>query len=240
MTTYGRPAECGSLIEALARSLRQAEQLEQSFLVVVRDTSEHDYAHVFQLLETHFPNRFAFYEGESWLGKKGRSLTYQILFDQMRVLGAEHAIFLEDDVGLDEEFVGRALSLYEAIDDPNKAALYLARFEDDDPHGQWVRFKRRPCAGLAVDETAWLDLHAFVAGKRFFEVLNWTLFRPHPWRWVGNAKRSSGVSEQMTLRLFGRASIYQVRESLAFHGRAPSILNVEARQERALDNFPTD
>lgn len=238
MTTYGRPAECGALIEALARSLHCSGTFEQSFLVLVRDTSEHDYSHVFQLLEAHFPNRFAFYEGEHWLGKKGRYLTYQIVFDHVRVLGANHALLLEDDVAFDEDFVGRALSLYEAIDDPNKAALYLARFEDDDASGQWVRFKRRPSVGLTVDETAWLDLHAFVAGKRFFETLGWTLFRPHPWRWVGNAKRSSGVSEQMTLRLFGRANIYQVRDSLAFHGKAPSILNVEARQERALDNFP--
>lgn len=238
ITTYGRPNECGALILGLARSLRHAGMIEDSFLTVVRDTSEHDYAPVLQLLEQHFPGRFAFYEGAKWRGKSGRYLTYQIIFDHVRHLGARHAILMEDDVALNDEFVTRALSLYEAIDDPNKSALYLARFDDDDPKGQWVSFPRRACSEAPLDETAWLDLHAFVAGRRFFEVLDWTLFAPHPWRWVGNAKRSSGVSEQMTLRLFRRASIYQVRKSLAFHGRAPSILNVEARKDRALDNFP--
>lgn len=238
ITTYGRPKECGALILGLARSLRHAGMTEDSFLTVVRDTSEHDYAPVLQLLEQHFPGRFAFYEGAKWRGKAGRYLTYQIIFDHVRHLGACRAILLEDDVVLNDEFVTRSLSLYEAIDDRNKAALYLARFDDDDPKGQWVSFQRRACNEAPLDETGWLDLHAFIAGRRFFEVLDWTLFAPHPWRWVGNTKRSSGVSEQITLRLFRRASIYQVRESLAFHGRAPSILNVEARRERALDNFP--
>src|SRR5690606_18296434 len=60
ITTYGRPNECGALILGLARSLRHAGMIEDSFLTVVRDTSEHDYAPVLQLLEQHFPGRFAF------------------------------------------------------------------------------------------------------------------------------------------------------------------------------------
>jgi hypothetical protein len=211
---------------------------DSSFLVIVRDTSAHDYGVVFDALSVHFEGRFAYHESRAWHGKAGRYMTYQILFDAMRTVDASHALFFEDDVEIAADFVQRALGLFEAIEDPRKAVLYLARFPDDRATGQWVRFQRRTLTELAVDETAWFDLHAFVAGRRFFETLNWRLFRPHRWRWVGNAKRSSGVSEQMTLRLFGRSSIYQVRSSLALHGRAPSLLNVEARKERSLDNFP--
>lgn len=240
VTSFGRPEECSSLLRSIATSLERAGLLDRTFVVVVRDTSAHDYSVVLQSLDAHFKGRFAFYESQRWYGKPGRYLTYQILFDATRALGAEHALFFEDDVAIPADFVERSLGLYEAISDPKKAILYLARFPDDNPRGQWVRFARREHPSLELEETAWFDLHAFVAGRRFFEVLNWRLFRPLRWRWVGNPKRSSGVSEQMTLRLFRRASIYQVRSSLAFHGKAPSLLNVEARQERSLDNFPSD
>jgi len=238
VTTFGRPEECARLIQSLAESLKHAGLFDDSFLVIVRDTSTHDYSVVFDTLNTQFAARFAFYESNEWRGKPGRYLTYQILFNAARALCTTYALFFEDDVAIPIDFVQRSIALFEAIEDPRKAALYLARFPDDNAAGQWVRFKRRALARLAVDETAWLDLHAFIANRSFFDTLHWKLFRPHRWRWVGNAKRSSGVSEQMTLRLFGRNSIYQVRSSLAFHGRAPSLLNVEARRERTLDNFP--
>lgn len=238
ITTYGRPEECGQLLQGLQRSLRDSGRWDEAFVVVVRDTSEHDYGPVLALLESSFPGRFAFYEGQRWLGKAGRYLTYQVLFDSMRALSAQRALFFEDDVTVSLDFIEQALSTYDAIEDADKAVLYLAAFDDDEQDGRWVRAPRQRLQTPPVDRTQWFDLHAFAAGRRFFETLNWRLFRPHGWRWVGNPQRSSGVSEQMTLRLWGRANIYQVRKTLAYHGEAPSMLNAEARRERSLNNFP--
>jgi hypothetical protein len=47
------------------------------------------------------------------------------------------------------------------------------------------------------------------------------------------------VSEQFTLRLFGRGNVYQVEETLAFHGQHASVLNEQARRARPLDNSRT-
>ncbi len=237
ITTYGRPGECTRLIDSLARSLHQAGRYDESFIAVVRDNSDHDYSPVLASLEANFSNRFVFYAGVDWQGKAGRYKTYQLLFNAMRFRQAEYALFFEDDAVIRDDCVSRALTAYENIDDEDKAVLYLAKFDDDEPDGRWVHFPRRENVATGVDQTQWFDLHGFVAGRRFFETLNWTVFRPHRYRWVGNPKRSSGVSEQFSLRLFGRANTYQVRETLVFHGQAASLLNQDARTERALNNF---
>ena len=240
ITTYGRPDACSQLLRNLYASLKNAERLGQTFVVVVRDASSHDYQPTLETLQELFPNRFAFYESSSWKGKAGRFQTYQILFDVMQVLHAQRAILLEDDIAFDPTFVSSALSKYEAIPDPHKVALYLAKFDDDELNGRWIRFQRQVHPTCAVDRTQWLDLHGFVAGRAFFERMNWQLFAPHPWRWAEGGQRSSGVSEQMTLRLWRRGNIYQVRETLVYHGQLPSLLNEEARRARALNNFRND
>jgi hypothetical protein len=238
VTTHARAEPCARLIAALHQSLAQASLLEQAFVLVLRDTSEHDYAAVLALLEARFSGRFALYESSRWLGKPGRFLAYQVAFDVARKLGAERALFFEDDVVVQADFVDVALRRFDEIDDASKAVLYLCRYDDDEPRGRWVRFRRRPLPGGVVARTQWFDLHAFVVNRSFFERLDWRLFPPYRLRWARHPTRSSGVSEQMTRRLFGRAGIYQVETTLAWHGREPSLLNVEARRSRRLDNFP--
>ncbi len=239
LTTYARAESCARLLRSLHDSVAAAGLLEAVFVVVVRDRSDHDYRVALDVLETSFSGRFAYYEGENWLGKPGRYLTYQAIFDAVRAVQPQTTIFLEDDVEFKRTFVEQSLDLFERIKDPMKAVLYLAAFDDDEPDGRWVNFARRPVDGLPVRQTQWFDLHAFIAGSRFFESLNWQVFAPHVWRWIDDPRRSSGVSEQFTRRLQGRGNVYQVKETLAYHGEAPSVLNVEARQERALNNFPS-
>ena len=238
ITTYARSASCARLLRGLHAALTQAQRVDRTFIVVVRDTSAHDYREVIDVLEHAFAGRFALYEGESWLAKPGRYQTYQAIFDVVARLSPAMTFFLEDDVEVDATFVERGIALYEGIDDPEKAVLYLAKFDDDEPNGRWVHFPRRPVDGLPVHQTQWFDLHAFIAGPRFFDALDGRLFAPYRWRWVGNPQRSSGVSEQFTLRLQGRGHIFQTNATLAYHGQEPSVLNVEARQARSLNNFP--
>lgn len=235
VTTHARPDACHRLLSSIARNLDETEWREHALVLVLRDVCTADYSPVSALLEREFPGRFAYYASNEWLGKPNRYLAFQVAFDAIRRLSPQHSIFLEDDVELEPDFLQRSLAAYDAIDDPEKAVLYLCRFEDDEPTGRWVRFQRRP--GPHATLTGWFDLHAFVAGMRFFEQLNFSLFRPYRSRFRYRPKWSSGVSEQFTRRLLGRGNVYQVNETLARHGREPSLLNVQARSQRPLNNF---
>jgi hypothetical protein len=204
-------------------------------VVVLRDTSAHDYAEVERWLAGQLHRRFAMYESSSHLGKRNRYLAFQTAFDVVRELSPECVLFLEDDVELETNFVQSSIELFDSIDDASKSVLYLCKFDDDEPNGRWVHFPRR--AGPLVSQTQWFDLHAFIVAPRFFEALNWRVFRPFPSRFRYRPNWSSGVSEQFTRRLQGRGHIYQVNTTLARHGKEPSLLNVEARASRALNNF---
>lgn len=238
ITTHARVEACGALLEQLSTTLTEAGLAEQSRVLVLEDPSDRDYAPVLELLGRRFPERFFFLTATRRLRKAGRCFAYQTAFDAVRALAPEYTLFLEDDSVLGPTFLREALARWHEIDDPEKAVLYLCRFDDDESNGRWVRFARQSLPSGKVQRTQWFDLHAFLVTQRFFELLDYRLFQPWPSRWAGEPSRSSGVSEQFTRRLFGRGNIYQVCETLAFHGALPSVLNVEARGRRALNNHP--
>jgi hypothetical protein len=239
ITTHARVEACRTLLEQLHESLCDAGLEQRAFVLVLEDPSErHDYTPVLELLAQRFAGRFAIEATTRKLGKPGRCFGYQHAFDLVRRLAPRYTLFLEDDAVLDRPFIREAFARWNEIEDTNKAVLYLCRFDDDEPEGRWVRARRQVLPSGRVQRTQWFDLHAFLVDARFFDLLDYTLFRPWPSRWNGRAARSSGVSEQFTLRLFGRGNIYQVCETLALHGGIPSVLNAEARSARALNNHP--
>lgn len=238
ITTHARVEPCRALLEQLHASLSEAALSRRAFVLVLEDPSEaHDYAPVLALLEQRFEGRFAYRTATRRLGKPGRCFGYQNAFDTVRALSPRFALFLEDDIVIAPTFIRDALARWSEIDDRKKTVLYLCRFADDEPHGRWVQFSRRALPSGRVQLTQWFDLHAFLVDRRFFEQLDYTLFRPLSSRWQDPA-RSSGVSEQFTLRLFRRGNIYQVCETLGLHGGVPSVLNAEARHVRPLNNHP--
>jgi hypothetical protein len=241
ITTYARVAACDALLRRLAASLERAGLSGRCFVVVVEDRSDHDYAPVRETLERHFAGRFVLYTSSRRLAKPGRWLTYQRAFDVVRRVRPSFTLFLEDDAVFGLGFVADALAAWHGIDDPTKAVLYLCSFEDDEQNGRWVNFARRPASDRRVRLTQWFDLHAFLVDASFFGCLGYRMLVPPASRWQARPQRSSGVSEQFTRRLFGRKNVYQVVETLARHGGLPSVLNQEARAERALDNTrPSD
>jgi hypothetical protein len=147
-----------------------------------------------------------------------------------------HSLFLQDDITFDRSFVRQAFARWDAITDRDKAVMYLCAMPDDERGGRWIEYQRQELQDAGVWRTQWFDLQAFLAHPRFFECLHFDVFPVHERRWRADPDRSSGVGEQFTLRLFGRANVYQVRETLVFHGGLPSLMNPDARRARPLDN----
>ena len=238
ITTHNRPEECGASIAALHEALRAAGLEERAFVLVLLDPSAADYGSVLDQLARHFAGRFALYEASRPLGKTGFWFTYQTAFDVVCRLAPHHVLFLQDDVTFETSLVREALAHWRAIEDPDKAVLYLCSLPDDEPNGRWIRFARRDVPGTGVRLTQWLDLQAFLAGRRFFECLRHEVFAVPASRWRNRPLRSSGVGEQFTSRLSGRANIYQVARTLVRHGELPSLMNPEARAQRPFAHGP--
>jgi hypothetical protein len=237
LTTHRRSESARRLIEALAASLQRAQH-HDAFILVLNDRSGCDYAPVLAALTQHFRGRFAFYQSLEHLGKRAFWLTYQHAFRVLERLQPGHSLFLQDDVTFHPTFISDALSLWQAIDDPRKAVLYLCAVQDDEVEGRWIRYRRVEASGGQVRRTQWFDLQAFMVGPLFFELLRNRVFPIHERRWRRDSVKSSGVGEQFTRRLFHRASVYQVSQTLVFHGGEESLMNAEARRIRALDNRP--
>ncbi|MFW6066974.1 MAG: hypothetical protein ACOC97_01450 [Myxococcota bacterium] len=236
ITTHARPQPCARLLEQLHASLDEAGQLDSAFVLLFEDRSPVDYGPVQQLLESFFPGRHAVYVPRTRVGKRGFWQVHHQAAKAVQALGAPHALYLQDDLELVPGFVRRALAQWSAIQDPRKAVLNLCVMPDDEPEGRWVRHRRQALSGGEIRRTQWFDLPAFLAGPRFFQVIGSEVFPTPPTRWARDASRSSGVGEQLTRRLHGRANVYQLAHTLVLHGDEESVMNPDARATRRMDN----
>ena len=231
ISTHKRPHACADLLLQL-----HAQLSDRALVIVLEDMSEVDYSAVRALGTRLFQGRFVFLRSRRWLAKEGYYLLYQAAFDLLRELCPQHTLFIQDDLSLAPNFVGEALRLWCAIGDTNKAVLSLVAFDDDETQGRWTCYRRRELLGGEAWKTQWFDLQAFLVGRSFFETLRYRVFPAEPLRFRQRPGVSSGVGEQLTRRLWRRGNIYQVTRTLAFHGGHVSVMNVDARRDRPLDN----
>lgn len=237
ITTYNRPAALELLLGSLSEELRSAADAGRSCVLVFDDASTEDYRGAARSLKDHFEGRARFYRSGQNLGKRGYYRQYQRAFDELRSLGIQRALFLQDDLVLSSGFLQQSLSLWASIDDSRKAILNLFQTPVDEEDGRWIKF-RRVDSGRGYRKTQWFDLNAYIAGPRFFDVLDYRVFPVPDARFRRDPTLSSGVGRQLVRRLWGRANIYQVSEPRVYHGKEPSLMNPEARLRDPLNNFP--
>jgi len=235
ISTHRRPHACADLLQQLHAALPESVT-QPAQVIVLEDMSDADYGDVQALGERLFEARFVFLRSRRWLAKQGYYLLYQAAFELLRQLRPRHTLFIQDDLSLAPNFFADALGLWGSIPDPDKAVLSLVAFDDDETRGRWTRYKRRVLLGGKAWKTQWFDLQAFLVGRSFFETLQYRLFPAEPLRFSQRPGVSSGVGEQLTRRLWRRGNIYQVAQTLAFHGGHASVMNADARRDRALDN----
>ena len=237
ITTYERPQSCARLVTALGDCARKADV--RPVMLVVRDAGESDYGEVAEALAREFGERGVLVEATHHLGKPGFWELHQQLMDAVRWLEPTCHLSLQDDLELVDGWYDEMWSIVESIDDPELAVLYLLAMDDDEPDGRWIYFDRVTSPDGRSRLTRWLDLQAYLALPRMYEVLDHRMLRVHPRRWKRNPTRSSGVGLQLTSRLFlSRANAYQVVKTLVYHGGHVSRMNPEQRAERPLDNRP--
>ncbi len=236
ITTHRRALPCTRLLHQLREALDFAHR--DAHVVVINDPSTQEYAVVRRTLGSHFPRGHEFFEAGRFLGKRGFWAVHQYAFDLVRLYRPGSVLFLQDDVELAPRFFERLDNAWADVKDPRKSALYLCAMDNDEADGRWIRFRRNQVSER-VNETRWLDLQGFYAVPRFFELLHHRVFPVPLSRWATDPAKSSGVGEQLTRRLFGRGSIYQVRHTLLFHGGSPSLMNPEARRASPFDNRPS-
>lgn len=235
ISTHKRPEACAELMQQLHGAL--PDQLRNDTQVIVlEDTSSSDYTRVCELGQRLFAQRFLFLRSRRWLGKQAYYLTYQAAFELARRAQPTHTLFIQDDLTLAPDFFARAFALWGSIRDRKKAVLSLISFEDDEVRGRWTRYKRKKLLGGKVWKTQWFDLPAYLVDQFFFETLRYRVYPSDPLRFARGLGISSGVGEQLTRRLWRRGNIYQVTQTLVFHGEHASVMNTNARGDRPFDN----
>lgn len=235
ITSHKRQEACTELLQQVYTQLPQALR-DDVLVIVLEDLSGLDYSAAEALGRRLFGDRFHLLTSRRWLGKPGYWLMYQAAFELLRVLEPKHTLFIQDDLNLRPGFVAQALMLWDALKDPHKAVLSLCSFDDDEAKGRWARYARHEVLDGRLRKTQWFDLHAYLVDGYFLTTLQHRVFPADPLRFRADRSRSSGVGEQFTRRLWGRGNIYQVVETLAYHGAHVSVMNEDSRAGRPFDN----
>lgn len=234
LTTYARPGGAARVLERLRPALAAARLRERSALLVLHDACGRDYGAARQAAASLCPSSL-WLDARQRFGKPGFWKMHQTALQVAAAWRPRLALYLQDDVDLEPDFLLRALELWQATAaDPLRRVLYLFSSSDDEAGGRWVNFERRDHGAYRL--TNWFDLQAFLVDRAFFDLLGHRMIPIHPNRWQRQPRVSSGVGRQLTQRLFGRAHAYQAWPPLVVHGAAPSTMNPEARAQRTLDN----
>jgi hypothetical protein len=236
LTTYGRPGGAARVLDALERALAAAHLAEHAALLVLHDRCDSDYEAV-RVRARDVCAHSLWLDARERFGKPGFWRVHQTALFVARAWSPERTLYLQDDVVFEPDLFEQSDALWRATAaDPARRVLYLFSSRDDEPEGRWARFERRDLPGLGCRQTNWFDLQAFIVDRAFFELLRYRMVPIHPNRWKRQPEVSSGVGRQLTLRSFGRASVYQAWPPLVRHGDAPSTMNAAARAVRPLDN----
>lgn len=142
---------------------------------------------------------------------------------------SKYFIYLPDDIRLKKGFFKKSISLQETI---NKGVLSLLLDKERIKRTNWTNI-------LAIDMgdkylTQWCDM-CFICNKSFFETLEYKIISINMSRWGQNKLLSSGVGQQISMRLFDKLfPMYHVKETLVTHDDHESVMNKTERKKNKL------
>lgn len=236
ITTYRRPADVSVLLASLAEVLGTSGV--NYFVCVLNDASDADCSEAQAGLKYLFGERAAWLDASEKFGKLRFWCTHQMIFFAAKAAKSAHLLSLQDDVELAPDFLQRLWTVWSDTGkvDPRRRVLYLFSGNDDEPEGRWHHFQRVDFSAIGARRTDWFDLQAFLIDRAGLTLLKYWMIPIPPSRWKRDPTISSGVGQQLTLRMAGRGTTFQCHPPLVSHGRALSQMNPEARALRPLDN----
>lgn len=223
--SYERPAHLCRLL----RDVAAQRGVHDISIAVYDDASTADYAEPKAILD-HLGGEYVRVDQNH--GKRGFWRWVDRIYADQRTRDEAIFVFLPDDVRLCRGFFDRALRIWTGIADPKKAALTLFRDTGRDGKPCWT--DQHPQDAGSVLLTGWVD-GAILCGRRYLEILDFSVRRVDPSRWRKDRTVSSGVGQQISLRLCAKgATMYGVKRSLLCHVEGPSTMNPEARRQNPL------
>jgi len=228
ITTCERPEDVMLLLQDIKQSLGEFEVR----VIVYDDASAADYT----LAKTFIrDNGWQFINMKHRHGKHGYIKLMSRVFNDALRAAADYYYFIQDDIRLCSEFFGRTTTLWDDIDDPKKATLFLLK---DDSRGAtgvapWTGVKATPAG--RVDRTQWVDGNAFMFGPNIrFAMPHGHIPRP-PSSWFFNPTHGSGFGRQVSRGLNDKGfNLYQSRQSYVAHVHRSSIMNPLTRAANPL------
>lgn len=214
ITTYNRPV----MLNQLLTQLKNQEGDFKIKIIILDDNSSEIYD---------LPNwvtTIKFYPNN---GKYGFWKIIDKSFKYIKNIQSKYYIYIQDDVTICEDFFNKVVTFYENIKDENKICLNF--FTDSRvTRKNWTDYD--PHEFDDVIKTQWVEFH-FIAEKKFFKELNYFIESIPLSRWDNNKNLSSGVGQQMSVRLnnLGKG-MYHTKKSLVFHGNHDSLMNYEERK----------
>lgn len=219
ITTYNRT-------EMLQNLLTQIENLKKHYkiFVLIFDDAGN------QKIETnkHYQKKISLYPNN------GKRKYYNIInstFSALKNISSEYYIYLPDDVSLVDNFFDETKRIYESINFSDKICLSILT-DGRVNRTNWTNFK-------SIDygeyyKTQWNDL-CFISKRNFFEKLNFNILPISPNRWRTNNNLSSGVGQQISLRLSNLGlGMYHTKKTLVVHGDHESKMNYHERKVTSL------
>lgn len=184
----------------ILNQLSTENSLEKNRIIVIDDCSSDERYHK---LKTLYPN-VKFLKNKKNNGKKEYWVTVNRLFKQLKKYNFEYVLQLDDDFELCTNIVDRLLEI--ANNNPKNVAYYFVRNQSSsDRKGRW---------GFSN----YVDGGAFYK-RSALESLNFKINSIPKSRWKVNPKLSSGVWQQVTVRLHSKFKnpITKTKHSLVEH-----------------------
>lgn len=223
ITTYARPDGLAALLDDLEREL-PAGGVD---LLVFDDATPH-FAPALAARIDDLGGRLI--RAAANHGKAGWWRWWNTILSELHALDAPAYYVLQDDLRLCSGFFERAERLWDSIEDPRKASLYLHVTPE---RGQLGTSCWTPVVAADAGEvvhSGWVDCAAFRGDRRLFDALGWHLEPIGARRWSTDSAVSSGVGQQLSLRAHGAGvGMYRAKASLALHDGAVSVMNADAR-----------
>ena len=228
ITTYDRPDDLLRLLQDIVLSGNGLDV----HVRVYDDCSPSDYSQVEAFLAR---QGWEYFRSQARGGKREFwQLVDHALSGFTNLADGQCSFVLQDDMRLCSDFFRKSLAVWETIPG-KKATLYLLKDDLRSEPGT-VCWTGVPFVVQGhVERTQWVDLNAFLISGEALRAIESSVHRVDPARWETNPDLSSGVGQQISVRLHQlRWSLFRVRQSLVLHLRVPSYMNPEVRKESPL------